>query len=118
MSDLVAFAVINGVGVITIQNPPVNALSPGVPEGIAEAIARVEKDDAIQGAVILGGGRTFVAGGGVKEGKARTSRARTRRGRRQTSPIKARRVCRPRGARLRWTGPRCGVVPAACVTPR
>src|SRR5256714_4420556 len=67
MSDLVEFAVINGVGVITIENPPVNALSPGVPEGIAEAIARVERDDAIRAAVILGGGRTFVAGADIKE---------------------------------------------------
>ena len=67
MSDFVEFAVTQGVAVITIQNPPVNALSTGVPEGIAEAISRVEKDDAIRAAVILGGGRTFVAGADIKE---------------------------------------------------
>src|SRR5438045_6438641 len=67
MDELVQFSVADGVAVITIQNPPVNALSPGVPEGIAEAIARVERDDAIRAAVILGGGRTFVAGADIKE---------------------------------------------------
>jgi len=67
MSELVQFAVSKGIGVITIQNPPVNALSPGVPEGIAAAIARVEQEDAIQAAIILGGGRTFVAGADIKE---------------------------------------------------
>jgi 3-hydroxyacyl-CoA dehydrogenase len=38
MSDLVQLTTDNGVAVITINNPPVNALSPGVPEGIAQAI--------------------------------------------------------------------------------
>ncbi len=28
----------NDIAIITINNPPVNALSPGVPEGISEAI--------------------------------------------------------------------------------
>ena len=32
--ELVRFEVVDGVGVITIDNPPVNALSPGVPDGI------------------------------------------------------------------------------------
>ncbi len=52
---------------ITINNPPVNALSPGVPEGISEAIDRIEKDDTVDAAVVIGGGRTFVAGADIKE---------------------------------------------------
>ena len=35
-NKLVRFENIDGIGVITIDNPPVNALSPGVPEGIIE----------------------------------------------------------------------------------
>ena len=35
-NNLVRFENIDGVGVVTIDNPPVNALSPGVPEGIIE----------------------------------------------------------------------------------
>ncbi len=46
MSDLVQFAKDNGIAVITINNPPVNALSPGVPEGISEAIERMSNDPA------------------------------------------------------------------------
>ena len=43
MSDLVQFTKDGNIAIITINNPPVNALSPGVPEGIAEAIERVGK---------------------------------------------------------------------------
>ena len=32
------------VAVVTIDNPPVNALSPGVPEGIVEEIAAANRD--------------------------------------------------------------------------
>ena len=45
MSDLVQLTNDNGIAVITINNPPVNALSPGVPEGIAVAIEQIDKDD-------------------------------------------------------------------------
>jgi 3-hydroxyacyl-CoA dehydrogenase len=67
MSDLVQFTKNNGVAVITINNPPVNALSPGVPEGIYEAIEIIDKDDSVRAAVLIGGGRTFVAGADIKE---------------------------------------------------
>ena len=43
MNDLVQFTKTDKVAVITINNPPVNALSPGVPEGISEAIDLIEK---------------------------------------------------------------------------
>src|SRR6202011_2861730 len=46
---------------------PVNALSPGVPEGIATAIDEMNRDPAIKAAVVIGGGRTFVAGADIKE---------------------------------------------------
>ncbi|HYX71021.1 MAG TPA: 3-hydroxyacyl-CoA dehydrogenase NAD-binding domain-containing protein, partial [Terriglobales bacterium] len=42
-------------------------LSPGVPEGIAEAIEQVEKDASVRAAVVIGSGRTFVAGADIKE---------------------------------------------------
>jgi 3-hydroxyacyl-CoA dehydrogenase len=67
MSDLVQLSKDNDVAVITINNPPVNALSPGVPEGIAEAIEQVEKDASVRAAVVIGSGRTFVAGADIKE---------------------------------------------------
>ncbi|HEY6443445.1 MAG TPA: 3-hydroxyacyl-CoA dehydrogenase NAD-binding domain-containing protein [Candidatus Acidoferrales bacterium] len=67
MTDLVQLAKDSDVGVITINNPPVNALSPGVPEGISEALEKIGKDPAIRAAVLIGGGRTFVAGADIKE---------------------------------------------------
>src|SRR6266404_7879931 len=62
MSDLVQLTIDNGIAIITINNPPVNALSPGVPEGILEGIEKIDRDDSVKAAVIMGGGRTFVAG--------------------------------------------------------
>jgi 3-hydroxyacyl-CoA dehydrogenase len=67
MSDLVQLTKQNGIAVITINNPPVNALSPGVPEGIAEAIDEIATDPAVKAAVLIGGGRTFIAGADIKE---------------------------------------------------
>ena len=67
MSDLVQFTKSGNIGVITINNPPVNALSPGAPEGIAEAIDQLQNDGGLQAAVLIGGGSTFIAGADIKE---------------------------------------------------
>jgi 3-hydroxyacyl-CoA dehydrogenase len=67
MIELVKFAVDGGVGVITIDNPPVNALSPGVPEGIAAAIEQSATDETVRAVVLIGAGRTFVAGADIKQ---------------------------------------------------
>src|ERR1700684_696946 len=57
----------SAIPIISIDNPPVNALSPGVPEGIANAIAEVDDDPSVKAAILIGGGRTFVAGADIKE---------------------------------------------------
>ena len=67
MTDLVQLTKDNGIAVITINNPPVNALSPGVPEGISRALDEIASDDSVQAAVLIGGGRTFIAGADIKE---------------------------------------------------
>jgi 3-hydroxyacyl-CoA dehydrogenase len=67
MTDLVQLTSDNGVAVITINNPPVNALSPGVPEGISEAMDQIASDAGVKATVLIGGGRTFVAGADIKE---------------------------------------------------
>lgn len=67
MSELVTLTKNGEIGHITVNNPPVNALSPGVPEGIAKAIEQVQNDDAIKGAVLIGAGQTFIAGADIKE---------------------------------------------------
>src|SRR5262245_21390808 len=67
MSELVRVSATNGVAVITIDNPPVNALSPGVPEGLSAAIDKAAQDLAVASVVIIGAGRTFVAGADIKQ---------------------------------------------------
>ncbi len=77
MTDLVQLTKDNGIAVITINNPPVNALSPGVPEGISEALDQIAQDDSVKAVVLIGGGRTFVAGADIKEfGKMASSKPR------------------------------------------
>ena len=76
MSDLVQLTRENDIAVITINNPPVNALSPGVPEGIAAAIEQLDRDASLKAAVLIGGGKTFVAGADIKEfGKITSGRS-------------------------------------------
>ncbi len=67
MSDLVQLTKDGDIAVITINNPPVNALSPGVPEGIASSIDQINGDSAVKAAVLIGAGRTFVSGADIKE---------------------------------------------------
>jgi 3-hydroxyacyl-CoA dehydrogenase len=67
MTELIQLTKENGIAVITINNPPVNALSPGVPEGISESLDQIAHDDAIKAVVLIGGGRTFIAGADIKE---------------------------------------------------
>src|SRR5262245_41488662 len=52
--------------VIEIDNPPVNALSPGVPEALSTALGAAERDDTVAAIVVKGAGRTFIAGADIK----------------------------------------------------
>jgi 3-hydroxyacyl-CoA dehydrogenase len=78
MSELVNFTRQGDIGVITINNPPVNALSPGVPEGIDAGIDAAGQDPQVRAVVIIGGGRTFIAGADIKEFGKITAGARPR----------------------------------------
>ena len=68
MKELIQLTINNeGVAVITIDNPPVNALGTGVPEGISAALDRAEQEPSVSAIVIIGAGRTFVAGADIKQ---------------------------------------------------
>ena len=54
------------IGVITVNYPPVNALGPGVAEGIKECVARGNTNPAIKAMVLLGAGRSFIAGADIR----------------------------------------------------
>ncbi|MBO0738678.1 MAG: enoyl-CoA hydratase/isomerase family protein [Alphaproteobacteria bacterium] len=64
---LVGFENVDGIGVITIDNPPVNALSPGVPEGIVEHLERGNANPAVKAMVLIGAGRSFIAGADIRQ---------------------------------------------------
>jgi enoyl-CoA hydratase/carnithine racemase len=51
--------------VVAIDNPPVNTLSPGVPEAIGAAIDEAEGDAGVVAIVVRGAGRMFVAGADI-----------------------------------------------------
>jgi 3-hydroxyacyl-CoA dehydrogenase len=67
MDDLVQLTKDDDIAIITINNPPVNALSPTVALGIAQAIEQVSNDTGIRASVLIGSGRTFIAGADIKE---------------------------------------------------
>ena len=69
---LVRFDVEDGIGVVTIDNPPVNALGPGVRDGIVEALEKGEADPNVKAMVMIGAGRSFIAGADIRQfGKPR-----------------------------------------------
>jgi 3-hydroxyacyl-CoA dehydrogenase len=55
------------IAVVTIDNPPVNALSEGVRTGLYEAVAQAQADDAVKAILIICSGRTYIAGADIKE---------------------------------------------------
>jgi 3-hydroxyacyl-CoA dehydrogenase len=69
----VKYAVEDGIAVITIDNPPVNALAPGMRESIIDGISRANGDSGVDAIVLIGAGRNFIAGADIRQfGKART----------------------------------------------
>lgn len=67
MSDEVRVTKDKEIAVITIDNPPVNAISPAVQDGIAAAIDQINGDASVKAAVLIGAGRTFIAGADINE---------------------------------------------------
>src|SRR5262245_33856303 len=67
MNEMVRLSVTSGVAVVTIDNPPVNALSTAVAAGISAAIDEIAPDPEVVAIVIIGAGRTFIAGADIKE---------------------------------------------------
>src|SRR5579864_7603064 len=67
MAELVKLALQDDIAVVTIDNPPVNALSPGVPEGLQTSIEAAGRNPAVRAIVVIGAGRTFIAGADIRE---------------------------------------------------
>ena len=52
---------------VIIDNPPVNALSDGIPQELGAAVARAGTNPAVSAIVVMGAGRTFIAGADISE---------------------------------------------------
>ena len=57
----------DGIAVVTIDNPPVNATSHKVRQGLWDALEQTSQDDRVRSVVLHCAGRTFIAGADVKE---------------------------------------------------
>ena len=67
MPATVSYQLEDGVAVITIDNPPVNAMSTAVRKGCREALDRLASDASARAAVLICTGRTFIAGADISE---------------------------------------------------
>jgi 3-hydroxyacyl-CoA dehydrogenase len=67
MSDKIAYSRHGDIAVLRIQNPPVNALSQAVRQGLSDGMAHAEADDGVRAVLILGDGRAFIAGADITE---------------------------------------------------
>ncbi len=54
------------IGIVTIENPPVNAMSPGVPRATIESITSFNNDPAVTAIVLAGGGKGNIAGADIR----------------------------------------------------
>ncbi|UYN96356.1 MAG: enoyl-CoA hydratase/isomerase family protein [Enhydrobacter sp.] len=67
MSDAVLRSTEGRIGILTVNNPPVNALAAAVRDGIKDGVEAFGKDPGIDAIVLIGGGRTFIAGADIRE---------------------------------------------------
>ena len=67
MTDAVLRSTEGRIGILTVNNPPVNALAAAVRNGIKEGVEAFGQDPNIDAIVLIGGGRTFIAGADIRE---------------------------------------------------
>jgi 3-hydroxyacyl-CoA dehydrogenase len=67
MTKAVTYERRGAVGVILVKNPPVNALSQAVRQGLRDCLHEGLKDAGITALVLAGDGRTFIAGADIRE---------------------------------------------------
>lgn len=67
MSEVVKVERHDAVAIVTVDSPPVNALSAAVRKGILEGVQSASADPQVQAIVIACAGRTFIAGADITE---------------------------------------------------
>lgn len=66
INQIVDLTIEDGIAVITLDNPPVNALSPKLMDGMYDAFVQAIDDPAVRAILLLCAGRTFIAGADIK----------------------------------------------------
>jgi enoyl-CoA hydratase/carnithine racemase len=67
VGELVRLETSEGIGVIRLDRPPVNALNSQLQEELRAAALAAASDDAVRAVVVYGGERAFAAGADIKE---------------------------------------------------
>ncbi len=67
LTSMVDYEVEDGVAVLTLDNPPVNALSQGVRQGLKDGVAKAQADAAAKAILVYCKGSTFIAGADITE---------------------------------------------------
>jgi 3-hydroxyacyl-CoA dehydrogenase len=63
----VNYSVNENIAILEVDNPPVNPLSSGVRAGLSEYITKANNDESIEGIILTGAGRSFIAGADISE---------------------------------------------------
>ena len=67
MNQVGTTEVIDGIGILTIDYPPVNALSVHTRKALDEGFRQFAADDSVKAIVLICAGRTFIAGADISE---------------------------------------------------
>ncbi|KEJ89701.1 3-hydroxyacyl-CoA dehydrogenase NAD-binding domain-containing protein [Sulfitobacter donghicola] len=67
MTNPVTYETQGAIAVLRINNPPVNALSQAVRQGLSDGMDRAEADRDVKAVLIVGEGRAFIAGADITE---------------------------------------------------
>jgi 3-hydroxyacyl-CoA dehydrogenase len=55
------------IAIVTLDNPPVNAISAAVRKALWQAVMDIDADPTLRAAILICQGRTFIAGADVRE---------------------------------------------------
>jgi 3-hydroxyacyl-CoA dehydrogenase len=67
VNDVVDLETRGAIAVVRVNNPPVNALSRGVRDGLFDAVSRADQDPSVKAIVLACAGKTFIAGADIRE---------------------------------------------------
>ncbi|HEX6295060.1 MAG TPA: enoyl-CoA hydratase/isomerase family protein, partial [Burkholderiales bacterium] len=67
MSDVLHYAVRDGIAVLTLDNPPVNGLSNALRAALMDSLRKAEADPAVKAVVITGSAKAFSGGADIRE---------------------------------------------------